>query len=329
MLQVRDSCLVATESTGKQLWGPARFAEYRVALDAPGPLAAGVVEPGVARFGLGPLTEVVAQHHRFDELAPHLDATVAAVVAHERVLRGEDLRDVDALEADPFAPPLVLVPFEPGYALPTYRASERLDGDPTRPASTSEGGEVAPARASGAEATDTARRTAAALTDLVAEWTARSAGSARTAALAGGTLEAIAELIDTPARWWRLSLPELLAELARAGASGGVHGRRRGGAAGRSAAWWVGAVATGLDRGRGMDPDELEFRMEDLELVAFDVPGRPRPTWRLGVALADPTSGWAVAIEASDDGGEDDDRELGGSRTSERQAAEEARHGSE
>jgi hypothetical protein len=133
VVAVRDACLVATEETGRQLWGPARFAAYRVALEGPAPLAAAMLEPGVVRFGLGPLTEVVAQRHTFAELADHLDASLRPVVAQERVLRGEDLRADPRAEGDPDAPPLVLQPFEPVYVLPTYRASERFDNTPPVP----------------------------------------------------------------------------------------------------------------------------------------------------------------------------------------------------
>jgi hypothetical protein len=60
LIALRDACLEVTEETGRQLWGPARYAAYRVALDGPAAFAAAMVEPGVVRFGLGPLTEVVA-----------------------------------------------------------------------------------------------------------------------------------------------------------------------------------------------------------------------------------------------------------------------------
>ena len=132
LVALRDACLAATEETGRQLWGPARYAGYRIALEGPAALAATMPEPGVARHGLGPLTEVVAQDHPFAALADHLDAAVRPVVAQERVLRGEDLRDDPrAAQPDPEAPPLHLQPFEPAYPLPTYRAAERLDGAPT------------------------------------------------------------------------------------------------------------------------------------------------------------------------------------------------------
>ena len=76
--------------TGRQLWPAATLAEYRLALLAPAEWAAGVLDEGSGRFTIGPLTEVVAQHHTWAELAPLLDGRPrAALVAHERALRGE------------------------------------------------------------------------------------------------------------------------------------------------------------------------------------------------------------------------------------------------
>jgi hypothetical protein len=241
-----------------------------------------MVEPGVVRFGLGPLTEVVAQHHTFAELAPHLDATVLPVVAQERVLRGEDLRgDARAVGASD-DPPLVLQPFEPTYVLPDYRADERLDGAVPDP---SEGGRegwstlapragdaarvVAAPTASVISAPAASRAVVRALEDVVAPWTAQSGGELRVVAVAGGTDDALHALLDADESEVALArgpvtTPELLALLAHAGASGGVHGRRRGGAAGRSLAWWVARCATGLDRVDEVDAEELEFRLEDV-----------------------------------------------------------------
>ena len=49
-----------------------------------------MLDEGSGRFTLGPLTEVVAQHHTWRELAPLLEpGPRAALVAHERALRGE------------------------------------------------------------------------------------------------------------------------------------------------------------------------------------------------------------------------------------------------
>src|SRR5207253_6322430 len=97
-------------------------AEYRRALQAPGRWAAQVVVPGAGRFALGPLSEVVASTHPWDELAAHLTATPeAALVAQERVLRGEDLRGDERVDAAMVELPLALQRWEPHYPLATYK----------------------------------------------------------------------------------------------------------------------------------------------------------------------------------------------------------------
>jgi len=311
VLGVRDACLRATEESGLQLWGAAQFADYRVALDAPASLAASVVTPGAARFGLGPLTEVVAQNHAFAELAAHLDPTVRAIVAQERVLRGEDLRGREDVDVEDLTPPLRLEPFEPSYALPTYRPGERSDGGP----------DVMTEGAPRVVADDTEADPAAhplllrALRDLVEPWTSQSTGVVRLAVVEGDLARAVAHVTrdeEGAAHVHPVGAADALAVIAFAAASGGVHGRRRGGAAGRSSAWWLAAVAAGLDEvapDGTIDADALEFRLEDLDLAIFDVPSAGRSTWSLRIALADREAGWAAAIDASDDAGDAGDEE--------------------
>ena len=333
LVELRDACLEATEETGRQLWGPARYAAYRVALDGPAELAGAMLEPGVVRFGLGPLTEVVAQHHTVAELAPHVDAALLPVVAQERVLRGEDLRGDPRAEGASDDPPLVLQPFEPAYTLPEYRATERLDGSvpeasPGREVDVPDGSTAPVAALANPVPTRAAPvpTLARALEDAVAPWTAQSGGEAHVRAVHGdvvaavrsvasaagaadGTDEHLRELGLRELGLRELDVPELFARLAHAGASGGVHGRRRGGAAGRSLAWWIARCATGLDREEHVDADELEFRLEDVRRVAFRLPGEA--AWRLEVALGGPGGPgapgpreggpeWAVAIAAFD-----------------------------
>ncbi|HET8787516.1 MAG TPA: hypothetical protein VFO47_02045, partial [Actinomycetes bacterium] len=116
---------------GRPLWPVTTYVEYRMALDGPAPEAASVLRPGAARFALGPLTEVAATTHTFAELAPHLAVpAVAGAVAQERVLRGEDLREAPGAHAEVLELPLVLAPWEPEYALATYRPDEREVPDP-------------------------------------------------------------------------------------------------------------------------------------------------------------------------------------------------------
>lgn len=147
LLELRERLEEAIEF-GKPLWPVRTYVDYRLALEAPGPHAAAVLRPGAARFALGPLTEVAAATHTWQELAPHLDsAVVAGTVAQERVLRGEDLRGDPRTHPEVLELPLALAPWEPRYALATYR-SDRLDVDdpPDPPEPEPAGGNPAAAR---------------------------------------------------------------------------------------------------------------------------------------------------------------------------------------
>jgi hypothetical protein len=311
LVALREACLAATEETGRQLWGPARYAAYRIALDGPAPLAASMLEPGVVRFGLGPLTEVVAQQHSFAMLAPHLDVTLLPVVAQERILRGEDLRgELDLADDDP---PAVLQPFEPAYTVPLYRAQERVDGSfvpsasgsadapwrtcaPTADARDDEAGRVqVPSRA---------RALARVLEESVAVWEAQSSADVTTASVVGtqrvvaGPEFAAAGLGRDGIECRPLSVADLFGLVAFAAASGGVRGRRRGGAAGRAHAWWLARTAVGMTDAAAASVDDLEFALEDLRLLELRSPGEA--AWRLELSIGDPAGEWAVALSALD-----------------------------
>src|SRR5206468_2416016 len=77
LVDLRGRCRRALER-GRQLWPAASLAEYRLALDAPGRWAASVLVPGTGRFALGPLSEVAASSHTWDDLAPHVPTTPEA-----------------------------------------------------------------------------------------------------------------------------------------------------------------------------------------------------------------------------------------------------------
>lgn len=296
LVTLRDACRTAVEDAGKQLWGVAHFADYRIALDGPAELAAAVVQPGAGRFALGPLSEVVAQNHPFGSLAEHLDGTVTAVVAQERTLRGEDLRDDPRAAMPEAALPRRLEPWEPAYVLPRYRADDRLDGQPPDPPADPgllPTGAAAATRSS-ADAHDLVR----ALNDLAAAWRDESDGDVAAVVVDGTAVDAVRSLGGGGGWIARCTLGHAFAVMAFAAASGGVRGRRRGGAAGRSAAWWVGAVATGMDD--VADPDEFEFALEDLRWHVFERDDAPAGGWRLRVAVENPAAGWSAAVEATD-----------------------------
>jgi hypothetical protein len=277
---------------GRPLWPVTTYVEYRMALDGPAPEAASVLRPGAGRFALGPLTEVAATTHSFAELAPHLAVpAVAGAVAQERVLRGEDLRDVPGAHAEVLELPLVLAAWEPAYALATYRSDEREVPDPGAEPVTMVAGRADPGPV--LDRPDATR----ALTDLVEVWTSESGGEARAVVVEGGPAEAVAALGHPEHRLGRISGAAAMARMAWAAASGGGHGVRRGAALGRFDAWWAAAGLVGLDW--PPDPAELGARIDQLSWWVWD-DGMPATGWTLRLAAANPTAGWAAALDATD-----------------------------
>ncbi|MGH7540616.1 MAG: hypothetical protein ACRELC_06435, partial [Gemmatimonadota bacterium] len=123
LVELRERCRGAHERSGRQLWPAAAHAEYRLALEAPGPWAAAVLEEGAGRFAPGPLSEVAASTHRWEELAPAVPpGPVAVLTAHERALRGEDLTGITLPGPPVLDLPLRLEPWEPAYFLAEYHA---------------------------------------------------------------------------------------------------------------------------------------------------------------------------------------------------------------
>ena len=105
----------------QQVWGAREYAEYRIALDASAERAARVLHVGAGRFAPGPLWEVAASTHTWDELRGHIDSTtIAASVYQERALRGERIPDEDQVIGF-VEVPLYPAPWEPHYLLATYR----------------------------------------------------------------------------------------------------------------------------------------------------------------------------------------------------------------
>lgn len=232
LVTTRDRCRKALER-GKQLWGVAAHIEYRVALDGPDPLAAAMIEQGAGKFSFGPLPEVVALNHRWDELRDHLAAgPLRGVVAHERVLRGEDLHDEDIEDAQVFDIPLRLQAWEPTYALAEYEPDKAAFPAPEVPPLDTV---ALPGHSRIVREDDP--EVVRALTGLVSAWTSESNGHAEATAVRGGPLEAIAALGLRTARVAPVPLEYAMAQMAWAAASGGAHGRRKGAANGRFTTW--------------------------------------------------------------------------------------------
>ncbi len=292
LLDLRDRARTAFYERGIQLWPAASHAEYRLALQAPGPWAAAVIAPGAGRFALGPLSEVAASTHTWDELATHLPpgAPEAALIAQERVVRGEDLRDDGRVDALLTELPLALQPWEPAYPVAVYQPYTAEFADVPAPPMH----EVEVAAAPALDDPDATH----ALVELVTPWTTQSNGRVAAVAVEGdaaGAVGAVAGIGDR-ARLAEVDAAHALAVLAWAGASGGAHGRRRGMAQGRFTAWWTAAALAGaLDDW----PDEVADALTELRWYRWDRL-EPSSGWALRLAAEHPEDGRAWAVEATD-----------------------------
>lgn len=292
VLAVRDRSRAALQ-TGRQLWPAATLAEYRLALWAPPEWAARVLDEESGRFTIGPLTEVVAQHHGLAELRPHLaDSPRLGFIAHERALRGEVIPD-DV--PNPLELPFALQPWEPAYALATYSdagleapAPPMVDADRFVPITCDVPGD---------EIDDDAVQLA--VRQLFEPWTASSNGRVEVRCVEGTAAQAVAAHGVRRASLASVTAAEGMAWLAWAGASGGAHGRRRGGAIGRFGAWWLLAALGDLGDEWPPDPDELGDLASQLEWSWWTA-HEPHLGWELRLAVADPAEGYAWSISALD-----------------------------
>lgn len=273
---------------GKQLWGVDEHIRYRLALEAPGRWAAAAVNEGRTRFTIGPLPEVAASRHRWDELEPYLDQGPArALVAHERVVRGEDLAGAGFDRMVLELPPASLL-WEPTYPVAIYHSDRADFPTPELPEFTKSEPTPAP------EIDDP--DTVTALVSLVTAWVDESNGRAQAVAVEGDAGGAVARLGARRVGMARIDPASALAWMSWAGASGGAHGSRPGAAAGRFAAWWAGAALAGMDW--PPEPVELGQRLGEMGWYAWT--DGATAGWNLRLAIEDPDEGLAWAIIAAD-----------------------------
>lgn len=291
LVDLADRCEEAIE-WGKQLWPIAGHIDYRLALEAPGEYAADVLDSVTPRFSIGPLTEVAAFGHTWEELAGHLGSPhVAAYVAQERVLRGEDLTGDSRAHPEVLGLPLRIERWEPVYPLASYRSTFVEVAEPWEPhAGLADIEPVAAEEADDPELIST-------FLDLVAPWLSESNGAARAVAVEGDAVGAASALGLGPLRMGALEPAEALQRMAWAAASGGAHGRRRGAALGRSLAWYTAGVTAAT--GWPAAAEVLESALGPLRWHRFDE-GAPDEGWSLRLAVEHPGEGWAAAIAATD-----------------------------
>jgi hypothetical protein len=296
LLRLRDRARHAV-ATGRQLWPAATLAEYRLALLADPPFVAAVLDESdglSGRFTIGPLTEVAAQDHTWAELAAELEpGPRAAFVAHERVLRGDEIGDATLPAVLDL--PLRVEPWEPAYELARYTEVGADFPAPTLPgADPADWSPVEPGRG---ELLDD--DVDIAVRQLVEPWLTASNGQLDVVCVDGDAGAALGALGVRRARTVVLDPATALAWLAWAGASGGAHGRRRGAASGRFGAWWTLAALGDLVDDWPLEPTELGELAQELRWYRWDA-FEPALGWSLQLAVEDPAHRVAWAITARD-----------------------------
>jgi Family of unknown function (DUF6183) len=291
LVELADECEEALDR-GKQLWPIATHIDYRLALEAPADYAADVLTTDPKRFTLGPLTEVAASTHTWEELAPHIDTPqIAAYVAQERVLRGENLVGDERAHADVLEMPLELFDWEPTYPLATYKPSVVEVPEPWTPKAPQGRANREPAP----EIQDNALSEG--LLELVQPWTTESNGAARSVVVEGDEVGAASHLVLEKLFIGELQPVEAIQRLAWAAASGGAHGRRRGAAFGRFLAWYTVALVAELNW--PVEPNDLAEAASELRWHLFDE-GEEEEGWSLRLTVGDMEDGWTAAIAATD-----------------------------
>lgn len=296
---LRDRARRAFDDSGRQLWPAASWAEYRVALHGPDDLLDEVLTPGAGVFAPGPLTEVAAQHHTWDQVSTHLpEGPTAALFAHECAARGQ-IVDTPVAASEVLSVPLVRAPFEPDYLVATYSLTGVEVEGPEPP----RGRLLEPAN-NRVEALvdDETLEVLEAFRIVVAAWADQSGARIRAVGVDGDACAAIRCLGSSKeARLAPLSPQEALLRLAWAGASSGSCGPRRGLAAGRDAAWHAAGAIAGFDPHDPIDPDDFGEALEELRWFWWadhDV-NHDRV---LRLAVDDPIDGVAFAISAVETG---------------------------
>lgn len=304
LIWVRDDCRAAA-SRGKQLWPVTAYVNYVLALRGPGPYAAEAIDdaegPGAAaaRFGFGPLTEVAANAHKWDELAEFLDPSPAtSMFAHECVIHGADLTNDDHADGSILDIPLVLGIWEPTYEVATYKLEKAEFPSPALPPKK----EWATADLNGADfsADDDTRDGRDALMELARHWGSESNGRIDATGVEGTKEGALRALGLTQARIVEVSPADAFAHMGWAAASGGAHGRRRGAATGRFGAWWTAASLVDLTHDWPLTADELEVAIKEMRWYLWDE-GYDPTGWNLRLVVEDPEAHMAWALTATDE----------------------------
>lgn len=290
LLRIRNDARQAV-NTGRQLWPIATLANFRLALWAPAELAVCALDDTARTFMPGPVSEIIAQYHSWEELDDHLaSGHDRSLIAYERALRDDDIEPGELGVLDI---PFERQPWEPHYVVATY-ADDGLDAPaPALPDVFDDIETVATTPIDDPDTVTAFRR-------LAESWTAQSNGEASIAVVEGELSHALGALDIKQTAIAPLTGAQALAWLTWTGASGGAHGKRRGTATGRSDAWWFLATFAGIADEWPIDPDEFGEIVNDLSFYSFTNEQAPIGGWQLSLAIVDAEEGLSVAMRAHD-----------------------------
>jgi hypothetical protein len=272
------------------VWPASTLSEYRLELLAPAEIAVQVVDEEAGRFTMGPLTEVIAQNHQWSVLSEFLEPSpTSTYIAYECAIRGQN---VDSELFPALESPCTLLPIETNYALAEYHDNEAKFPTPAIPEM---GNAIAIPGSSATVIQDSDASTA--FHQLADAWTTQSNGELRMSCVEGSVLDALGALNVQEARLSLLASGEALSWLAWAGASGGAHGRRRGNALGRDAAWWTIAALTEKTFHWPLSNEELKTAVNSLQWFWWDT-NEPTTGWKLQFCIhhADRNRSWAISV---------------------------------
>jgi hypothetical protein len=239
---------------------------------------------------MGPLTEVIAQNHQWSELSEFLEPSpTSTYIAYECGIRGQQ---VDGELFPALESPCTLLSIETNYALAEYHDNEAKFPTPAIPEM---GNAIAIPESSATVIHD--HDASAAIHQLADAWTTQSNGELRISCVEGSVLDALGALNVQEARLSLLTSSDALAWLTWAGASGGAHGRRRGNALGRDAAWWTIAALTEKTFHWPLNNIDLAASVNSLQWFWWDV-NEPTTGWQLQLCIhhADRNRSWAISV---------------------------------
>jgi hypothetical protein len=310
LIDVRDQARAAVNS-GRQLWPIATLANYRLALYAPGPLAVRALDDTARTFMPGPLSEILAVHHTWDELSEHLvPGPDRSLFAYERALRGDNITTDESNALDI---PLVPLTWEPNYPVASYDDEGVTCDPPALPSLSLANSSMIESNSPSKGVDDLAiddlviddlviddEDTDIAVRELFSSWTTESNGTVAVTIVEGSIADALSAhgLANAPTS--PLTTQEAFSWLAWAGASGGAHGTRRGMATGRFGVWWLCATITDTaDEWPLHDPMSHEA-IKQLAWHQFLPKDGHQNGWVVHFAVHDPLNEISVCIEASD-----------------------------